>query len=151
MRAALPACRRAGGCEFHKFDGVSRRGPSHRGSGVSLLHQDVSRAIVDVLEAVRSQQDPSVPPGHDHHDVAHVQDLSGETKVTRVSGRRELESAGRDTGGHALQQVQGGSMYSICVCADLFLAILNGESFPVCSQAALKPISVFKMTSIFTK
>lgn len=42
---------------------------------MSLHHQDVSSTVVDVLEAVRTQQDPSVPSGHNHHDVAHVQNL----------------------------------------------------------------------------
>lgn len=58
--------------------------PSHRGSGVPFLHQDVASAVVDVLEAVRTQQDPSVPSGHDHHDVAHVQNLRGDKSERNV-------------------------------------------------------------------
>lgn len=51
------------------------RGVSHRGGGVSLLDQDVSGTVVDVFEAVRTQQDPPVPSRHNHQDVTHVQNL----------------------------------------------------------------------------
>lgn len=47
----------------------------HRAGGVPLLHKDVSGTVVDVFEAVGTQQNPSVPPRHDHHDIAHIQDL----------------------------------------------------------------------------
>lgn len=47
----------------------------HRGGSVALLHQDVSGAVVDVLEAIRAQQNPAVPARHDHHDVTDVQNL----------------------------------------------------------------------------
>lgn len=55
---------------------------SHRGGRVSLLDQNVSGTVVDVFEAVRTQQNTSVPPRHDHHDITHVQDLRRETKHT---------------------------------------------------------------------
>jgi hypothetical protein len=28
-----------------------------------------------VFETVRSQQDPSIPAGHHHHDILHIQNL----------------------------------------------------------------------------
>jgi len=58
---------------------------SHRGGNVSLLHQDVSRTVVDVLEAVGTQQNTSVPARHDHHDITHVQDLQWEMSTCEMS------------------------------------------------------------------
>lgn len=77
---------------------ASEDDPSHRGSGVSLLYQDVASAVVDVLEAVRTQQDPSVPSGHNHQDVAHVQNLRGDKSERNVRPAWAGENTGRDAG-----------------------------------------------------
>lgn len=59
---------------------------SHQGGSVSLLHQDISRAVVDVFEAVRTQQNSPVPPGHNHQDVTHIQNLLVRDKHMHVNG-----------------------------------------------------------------
>ena len=48
---------------------------SHRGGGESFLHQDVPSTVIDVFEAVRTQQNASIPAGHHHHHVPNVQNL----------------------------------------------------------------------------
>lgn len=97
---------------------------SHRRGSVSFLYQDVPGTVVDVFEAVWTQQNTSIPPRHDYHGITYVQNLWWETNTWYVWNECETERAGQETGSH-LSTTHTHTSYQQMLCGGWISYVLD--------------------------